>query len=382
MILVIADDFTGAAEIAGIGLNHGLKVVVQTDLKISSDADMVVISANTRSLTRHAAVEKMKQLSETLKWVDFNFIYKKIDSVLRGHIVAELQAQMEVMNLKNAIIVPGNPLLGRTTVNGKLFVNGRQLSETEFAIDPHFPAKSSNVFRLLDPSEENKLIYLQPKKEIPGGVVVGEVSCAKDLEYWASLQSADRLYVGAANYFEALLSYQGIKPSRVKPFFPFGRRVLCVEGSSYLKSKGFDQVLLKNGVVFSDIPDDIYWNKDFGYNLLNSWSEDVKEALKHGNVCVTIRKKGSAEIGLSKRLSEVLGELLRQVTAGSIIDELVIEGGDTAAALLKTLMIERLQPVQVLGHGVVRMEVLGDRNFYVTTKPGSYQWPDIFNLSN
>ena len=33
MIVVIADDFTGAAEIGGIGLKYGLKVVIETNLE-------------------------------------------------------------------------------------------------------------------------------------------------------------------------------------------------------------------------------------------------------------------------------------------------------------------------------------------------------------
>ncbi len=49
MIAVIADDFSGAAEIAGIAWRYGLQAVLQTDLDLSVNYDVVVIDADTVS---------------------------------------------------------------------------------------------------------------------------------------------------------------------------------------------------------------------------------------------------------------------------------------------------------------------------------------------
>jgi uncharacterized protein YgbK (DUF1537 family) len=89
-----------------------------------------------------------------------------------------------------------------------------------------------------------------------------------------------------------------------------------------------------------------------------------------------MRHEGSSEPQLSQRLCQNLGDLVWKVTSRCEIDELLIEGGDTAATVLELLKIRKLKPVQEFLTGVIRMEVIGNRNFYVTTKPGSYKWTE------
>ena len=71
----------------------------------------------------------MKQVLQLQpKW-----IYKKTDSVLRGHIVDELKIQMQLTGKQKAFFMPANPSLDRTISNGKYFVNNVPLNETAFA---------------------------------------------------------------------------------------------------------------------------------------------------------------------------------------------------------------------------------------------------------
>ena len=57
MIAVIADDFTGAAEIGGIGLRRRLKTVIETDLVQPEDADLLIENTETG---RTIALHKLK----------------------------------------------------------------------------------------------------------------------------------------------------------------------------------------------------------------------------------------------------------------------------------------------------------------------------------
>ena len=59
MIAVIADDLTGAAELGGIGLRHGLKTEVRTiaGTKLPPATDLLVIAADSRSKPQAAAIE-------------------------------------------------------------------------------------------------------------------------------------------------------------------------------------------------------------------------------------------------------------------------------------------------------------------------------------
>lgn len=109
MIAVIADDLTGAAELAGIGLNHGLRTEVSTTVDEYCDADLLVIATDTRSLAVNEAKNIVHDLTIRLQRLKPRFLFKKIDSVLRGNIIEELQSQLTASGLKRALIVPGNP---------------------------------------------------------------------------------------------------------------------------------------------------------------------------------------------------------------------------------------------------------------------------------
>jgi len=96
MIAVIADDFTGAAEIGGVGLRYGLQVLIETVVNDVSNVDLLVIATDTRSLEASQASEEMAKITGQLMQLHPDIIFKKIDSVLRGHVALELEAQMHV----------------------------------------------------------------------------------------------------------------------------------------------------------------------------------------------------------------------------------------------------------------------------------------------
>ena len=80
MIVVIADDITGAAEMGGIGLRYNLDVVLSDDVNISCNPDLLVIYTNTRSMEKKEAAALMKELTAKAKELKPSFFYKKIYS--------------------------------------------------------------------------------------------------------------------------------------------------------------------------------------------------------------------------------------------------------------------------------------------------------------
>ena len=81
MIVVIADDFTGAAELAGIGLEHGLSVDIAIEQVDSSpETEMLVLATDTRSKGSGEAVDELRALSTYLKSIPYSFLYKKVEA--------------------------------------------------------------------------------------------------------------------------------------------------------------------------------------------------------------------------------------------------------------------------------------------------------------
>ena len=62
MIAVIADDFTGAAELAGISLRYGLKTADRfANEVVASDADVLIVCTDSRSLSKEEAINTTEQ---------------------------------------------------------------------------------------------------------------------------------------------------------------------------------------------------------------------------------------------------------------------------------------------------------------------------------
>src|SRR4051794_24483885 len=105
MIVVIADDFSGAAELAGAAANLGLSSEVQiAAFDAEPDCDVIAIDTNTRSMApgdaaevvRHAVLQALKRSPALL--------FKKTDSVLRGNVMAELETILDITGQRQALL--------------------------------------------------------------------------------------------------------------------------------------------------------------------------------------------------------------------------------------------------------------------------------------
>src|SRR6476620_10457313 len=96
--LVIADDLTGAAEIAGIGHRYGLATTLLRSRPQAIGYGLTVIDTDSRLLDRSTGANLVANFTRELDRSDFDLVYKKTDSVLRGNIAAELGSIMREMS--------------------------------------------------------------------------------------------------------------------------------------------------------------------------------------------------------------------------------------------------------------------------------------------
>ena len=139
MIAIIADDFSGAAELAGIAAARGYKAEVQTVFDPASDAEVIAIDTDTRLKSEDEAASVLRVITRQILATKPAWIYKKTDSVMRGHIRAEIEAILDVSGLAKCIFIPANPSKDRVIRSGHCFVNGVPLDQTIFASDPDHP---------------------------------------------------------------------------------------------------------------------------------------------------------------------------------------------------------------------------------------------------
>ena len=206
MIAVIADDFTGAAELAGISLRYGLNVELYTGDVAPTNADVLIVSTDSRSLNKADALKRTEAVLKSVLKLNPSFIYKKIDSVLRGYVIDELKLQMQLMQKSKAFILPANPSLGRTISTGNYYVQGKLISETGFAADPEFPISKSSVQAMM---KEETVQVLKHQDALPSnGIVVGETENETDVRAWAEKLDESVVLAGAGDFYTALLNKQ------------------------------------------------------------------------------------------------------------------------------------------------------------------------------
>jgi D-threonate/D-erythronate kinase len=374
MIAVIADDFTGAAEIGGIGLRHGLNVVIATTMVQHIDIDLLIIATDTRSLQANEASGAIGGITRQLLELKPLFIYKKIDSVLRGNIAEELKAQMDASGKDRAIVIAANPVFKRMIRKGIYYIDNIPLHETNFSSDPEYPVWSSSVKEIVG---DTSIADLRSDDVLPEqGLIIGDVNDKEDLGKWAAKIDGKTLPAGASGFFEALVMKYVIHKSAhtgtTPP--PFGEKALYVLGSAFPKEEG---MLDKIGHYVSNMPGELYFNREFVPGYLEDWADDIVRGIReYKKVVASVVHPPSDAADIAFRVREITGKLVKRVLEKTEINELIIEGGGTTSVVLKYLNISKLVPMQELKTGVIRMSIEGRPGLCLTTKPGSYLWPD------
>ncbi len=383
MITVIADDLTGAAEIAGICLRHGLKATFGIDALPENLADVNIIATDSRSMPEEEAYKTHRQLADIILAKKINqVLFKKCDSVLRGHVLTELSALLDATGKECVLLQPANPAANRCIHNGSYFINNELLENTGFALDPDFPSSSSLVKNLLleRANRHSKIdkVHTGIISEINSeGIFVPDCNTVNELEKCIELYNEKTILGGSAAFFEQFLIKYYPNLTEVKPKkHSFSDHYLLLSGSTQPESIRFAVNLKNNNCPVLVLPNNLL-KKNIEESHLTDWMKETMQVYNENKKLVLrisdkiIEFEGSSKI-LKNRMSNVVKQLLENTS----INELFIEGGATAYDLLQKINWKSFTPIAELAPGVIRMQYALDNTKYITLKPGSYKWPE------
>ncbi|WP_289741574.1 four-carbon acid sugar kinase family protein [uncultured Duncaniella sp.] len=356
MIAVIADDITGAAEMAGIAHRLGLRVKLTMQPESASDCDVLVIATDTRSMTEEEAAAGSARVAGALGAMpDVDSLFKKTDSALRGHVVAELEAILANTGYRKALYLPANPSKGRTIRDGVYYIGGKPLHETDFSFDPEFPAFSSRLIERLPMCEEKKITCADAESE---NDVAKAVETAAD----------DILLAGAADMFTAFLRRK----------FPACRETsdcLCAFNlaDSLIICGSTQSKPIDCGIATSYMPTEVYDEK----TSADGWTARlVKDYNDSHAMIIAVRDRHRTGKHIAVYLRETMARISHALVSCHRPAELVIEGGATAFAIINRLGWNSFTITEEIAPGVIRMQA--DNGTHVTMKPGSYPWGNLF----
>jgi len=154
---VIADDFTGASDIAGFLVEGGMKTIMYNGIPTEqppAQIDAMVISLKIRSCPAEEAIQQALQSLQFLKAQGCTKYYYKycstFDSTREGTIGPVVDALMEDLKTDLTIICPSLPINGRTVCHGYLFVGHDLLSDSSMRYHPLTPMTDAKLCRLME----------------------------------------------------------------------------------------------------------------------------------------------------------------------------------------------------------------------------------------
>jgi uncharacterized protein YgbK (DUF1537 family) len=376
-ILVVADDLTGAAEIAGIVRRYGLGArIVRAvhGLRDVADEGATVIDTDSRALSANEAADRVRRVLEPLPASFFTLVYKKTDSALRGPVLAEVNAVMSWSGATRSALLAQNPSRGRTIQDGIYRVDGVPIDRTPFARDPQHPARSSRVLELLGEFSGLEVhSAVSHASDLKEGLSVCDARNEDDVLWRAALLPGDVLPAGGADFFGQLLEVRGLRRRKREPLPPFTGSALLVRGTTAPPTEEEEKWIDSRWFADCAAPVEMLYEPS-QRERLHRFAAMVARSLElGGRVAVSLigDVKPSASIEIERSLAEVV-----QVATGAFpVEHLLLTGGATAAAVCRRMGWNTLSVSRELSPGVVMCGVSEGSGPQLTLKPGSYPWP-------
>ena len=369
----IADDFTGATDLASMLARSGVNVSLRIGVPLSTPentAEIEVIALKTRSISASKAIEE--SLS-ALKWLKeagakkYFFKYcSTFDSTAEGNIGPVSEALMNELKVDQTIYCPAFPENGRSIYMGNLFVGQKLLSESSMKDHPLTPMNDSNLMRLLSAqvsrrvgladrivvnsgvnSLKEKLISLK-ENDVPH-VIVDAVadtdldtiaSACQDMDF---ITGGSALAMPLAEFYKASGKISANDNSFMNKRLNTGSIILsgsCSE-MTIIQVKNFIQ---RGAAAFQLDPIDLAEN---GVKKVLDWlsSQDfTKNTIIYATSDPDTVKKVQAELGV-----DMAGKIVEQglsecaIAARELgIKNFIIAGGETSGAITKALNVRQL----------------------------------------
>lgn len=416
-LAIIADDLTGAND-SGVQLAYnGLKTSVLFDIDKDSisEYEAIVFDTDSRSIDRSEAYQKVKAATEFLKESGFKYIFKKLDSTMRGNIGAEIDAVYDVLTPDFMMIAPGYPKNNRKILQSTHYLNEVPLGETEISRDPKTPVTESHLPRLLQEQTKQSIGTITINDLEKGSqwikgkldnyyhqkvayVIVDstEENHLKQILAYTKELSYQFSWVGSAGIANYLPAYYGISAKSSPLIIPENSGpILTVVGSVNKNSRAQLNHLLENSNVYpisfqsfkavsgeeerADEMRKVYHKAvekaEEGLDVViysTGETEDIKKAWRAGEA------NGLSHTQISNEIVRTIGSVCSVLLESGRFHGVSMTGGDTAKQICDQWDIKGFELLDELEIGVPISKFLGNDNLYVITKAGGFGTPEVF----
>ncbi len=386
---VIADDITGAMD-TGVGLAQaGLAATITFSSSTNPGSDAVVATTDSRAESPSEAYRRVKAVGELFH--DY-YIYKKIDSTLRGNIAAELQALLDVTRASKTVVCPAFPSIKRTVVNGELLVEGVPVHLTGFSRDPVSPVASSSVADVLRSGSgiAAEGLGLADVKRGPEHLVQRIRECASRAVVIDATEDehlrciADALFLsrekgwlpcGSGGLGAQLPLAFGFSPhGRGLPPTPRGRALIAVGSRNEVSIQQVHRLIERLQPPVVQVEPREFKIRRGREPRINQVAREVQNLLLDSEVVVLSSSLNDYVPQYRHLMAHILGDIVTRVLSLCDITGLFLCGGDVARTVCGEQRIQALRILGELQPGVIAAEAVGQHyeGLRVVTKAGGF----------
>ncbi|WP_332446477.1 3-oxo-tetronate kinase [Sphaerochaeta sp.] len=407
---VIADDFTGASDIAGFLADGGMRTIMYNGFPANlpkDEADALVVGLKIRSCTAKEAVDEALRALQFLQDVGCDRFYYKycstFDSTHEGNIGPVVDALLQALSLSFTIICPALPVNGRTVCHGYLYVDHDLLCESSMATHPLTPMTDAKLSRLMEGQFSGKIghVYYPAVFSGPTAVrarlaalqeegvtyAVMDVLRDEDLSVIAEATTDMKLLSGGSGLAIGLTAFLsskgGLKPAEGASFVPRRQKGVVIAGScsqrtneqvaSYRKcapSRFIDEASCLHDVQYAQVLADWVLSHLDGEYFPLLYATKTPQQLKNS-------KATFGEESVAQAIEKVIGTVASLLHAEGI-GTFLIAGGETSGAVAAALGVYGYTIGSQIDPGVSWLQALDDDTLQFAYKSGNFGSVDFF----
>ena len=411
----IADDYTGASDLANTLTRCGLRTVqtigVPADDLPLPEVDAVVVSLKSRSIEASLAVTRSRASEKWLRGRGADHVLFKIcstfDSTDAGNIGPVMDALRADSCVAIVLVTPAFPATGRTVYQGNLFVGASPLNESPLKNHPLNPMHDSNLVRVLARQSKSRIglvdlavvtrgadavrVRLAELAKQGVGAAIIDAVFDPDLETIGAVALDHRLSVGASGIGLGLARAM-VASGRVRPNAPgaiaeppVGGPAACLAGScSQATLQQIAHAERVMPVLYLD-PEQVIAGKEEARRAV-AWAE---ERIKNGPVLIASSSTSADVSALQSRhgrdaaghaIEQAMADLAEALVAAGV-QRLVVAGGETSGAVVDRLKIPAFLVGAEISAGVPVLRAVGASagEMLIALKSGNFGGPEFFS---
>lgn len=395
---VIADDFTGASDIALTLAEAGARVAQFIGVPgetYAQDVDAGVVALKSRTAPVDEAVKDSLQACDWLMAQGAKQIVFKVcstfDSTPKGNIGPVLDALADRIQARQVIVCPAFPENGRSVYMGHLFVNDCLLSESGMQDHPLTPMTDADLRRVLGAQSQRGIAHVTIGDVLQGAAHIGQTLPEEGHVIVDAIRDADLIEIGrAAGGVRLLCGGSGIAMGlpqnfgiqKTQPGWQGISGPGVVLSGSCSRATRAQVEAFKVSAPSREITAADAVEGHVSAQELADWVLGQESApLIYSSADPEVVKAAQARFGLERSAGaiETLFSEVAAVLAGQDIRRIVVAGGETSGAVVKGLQAQNLQVGPRLAAGVPVLRFEGQNPIALALKSGNFGGPEFFS---